>query len=116
MRDYYIMDLVSAQTVNKEGIKNSKEKEMRFVTYPRATIFLGLDMSVLASRSKPTSTRLDILETDAASFCFLTTQTHQEAILGEELFGLFREILLHMLRYRHGEEARCCCFIELLLV
>ena len=54
---------------NQGGNKEFRRGGMRLGTYPRATIFLGLVMSVLASRSKPASTRLDILETNAATFC-----------------------------------------------
>jgi len=45
------------------------------VTCLGTTIFLRLVMNVLASRSKPASTRLHILETDAATFIVVHRQS-----------------------------------------
>jgi hypothetical protein len=50
------------------------------VTCLGATVFLRLVMNVLASRSKPASTRLQILETDAATFIVIHRQSERSNI------------------------------------
>jgi hypothetical protein len=47
----------------------------------RATISLGLVMGKLASRSKPASTGLDILETDAATFSVAHRQVREVIVV-----------------------------------
>src|SRR5436190_19893356 len=50
------------------------------ITCLGVTIFLKLVMNVLASRSKPASTRLHVLETDAGTFIVVHCQSEGSSI------------------------------------
>jgi hypothetical protein len=58
------------------------------VTCLGATVFLRLVMNVLASRSKPASTRLQILETDAATFIVVIHRQSEGSNIHSVLIGL----------------------------